>query len=144
MRYIYTSRHKNWCMAKVLSFLIRYFSNYLTLHRSDLAARAALLDPRLFEYNWRQIDSHVWFFGKWNIFVNDLFVDLFIVSCKVQQPQKKVFSADAVRPQKSFTQISLNFGLWNFWFAFIRLAGHILIKRLNSDQAPGQFSARSF
>ena len=27
--------------ARVLSFLIRYFSNYYTLHRSDLAARAA-------------------------------------------------------------------------------------------------------
>ena len=34
-------------MASVLSFLIRYFSNYYTLHRSDLAARAAPLDPRL-------------------------------------------------------------------------------------------------
>ena len=34
-------------MARVLSFLIRYFSNYYTLHRSDLAARAATLDPRL-------------------------------------------------------------------------------------------------
>ena len=41
------SRHKNWCMARVLSFLIRYFSNHYTLHRSDLAARAAPLDPRL-------------------------------------------------------------------------------------------------
>ena len=41
------SRHKNWCMARFLSFLIRYFSNYYTLHRSDLAARAAPLDPRL-------------------------------------------------------------------------------------------------
>ena len=41
------SKHKNWCMARVLSFLIRYFSNYYTLHRSDLAARAAPLDPRL-------------------------------------------------------------------------------------------------
>ena len=41
------SRHKNWCMARVLSFLIRYFSNYYTLHRSDLAAWAAPLDPRL-------------------------------------------------------------------------------------------------
>ena len=38
------SRHQNWCMARVLSFLIRYFSNYYTLHRSDLAAP---LDPRL-------------------------------------------------------------------------------------------------
>ena len=27
-------------------FLIRYFSNYYALHRSDLAARAAPLDPR--------------------------------------------------------------------------------------------------
>ena len=34
-------------MARALSFLIRYFSNYYTLHRSDLAARAAPLDPRL-------------------------------------------------------------------------------------------------
>ena len=34
-------------MARVLSFLIRYFSYYYTLHRSDLAARAAPLDPRL-------------------------------------------------------------------------------------------------
>ena len=30
-------------MARVLKFLIRYFSNYYTLHRSDLAARAAPL-----------------------------------------------------------------------------------------------------
>ena len=37
-------------MARVLSFLIRYFSNYYTLHRSDLAARAAPLDPRLIQY----------------------------------------------------------------------------------------------
>ena len=34
-------------MARALSFLIRYFSNYYTLHRSDLADRAAPLDPRL-------------------------------------------------------------------------------------------------
>ena len=34
-------------MARVLGFLIGYFSNYYTLHRSDLAARAAPLDPRL-------------------------------------------------------------------------------------------------
>ena len=34
-------------MARVLSYLIRYLSNYYTLHRSDLAARAAPLDPRL-------------------------------------------------------------------------------------------------
>ena len=33
-------------------FLIRYFSNYYTLHRSDLAARAAPLDPRLDDYNY--------------------------------------------------------------------------------------------
>ena len=35
-------------MARVLSYLIRNFSNYYTLHCSDLAARAAPLDPRLF------------------------------------------------------------------------------------------------
>ena len=34
-------------MARVLSFLIRYFSNYYTLLCSDLAARAAPLDSRL-------------------------------------------------------------------------------------------------
>ena len=34
-------------MARVLSFLKRYFNNYYTLLRSDLAARAAPLDPRL-------------------------------------------------------------------------------------------------
>ena len=44
------SRHKNLCMARVLSFLIRYFINYFTLHRSDLAARAAPLDPRLGQF----------------------------------------------------------------------------------------------
>ena len=33
--------------GRVLSFLIRHFSNYYTLHRSDLAARAAPLDPPL-------------------------------------------------------------------------------------------------
>ena len=41
------SRYKNLCMTRFLGFLIRYFSNYYTLHRSDLAARAAPLDPRL-------------------------------------------------------------------------------------------------
>ena len=30
---------------------MRYFSNYYTLHRSDLAARAAPLDPRLLDIN---------------------------------------------------------------------------------------------
>ena len=44
-------------MARILSFLIRYFSNYYTLHRSDLAARAAPLDPRLYT-------THVFFFFK--------------------------------------------------------------------------------
>ena len=34
-------------MARALSFFISYFSYYYTLHRSDLAARAAPLDPRL-------------------------------------------------------------------------------------------------
>ena len=41
------SRHKNRCMTRALSFLIRYFSTYYTLHRSDLTVRAAPLDPRL-------------------------------------------------------------------------------------------------
>ena len=30
------SRYKNLCMTRFLGFLIRYFSNYYTLHRSDL------------------------------------------------------------------------------------------------------------
>ena len=34
--------------AEIFIALIRYFSNYLTLHRSDLAAWAAPLDPHLF------------------------------------------------------------------------------------------------
>ena len=41
------SRVKNLCKVRVLNFLIRYFSNYYTLQRSDLAARVAPLDPRL-------------------------------------------------------------------------------------------------
>ena len=49
------SRHKDWCMARVLSFLTRYFSNYYTLLRSDLAARAVLLDPRLAVQNTNRI-----------------------------------------------------------------------------------------
>ena len=31
--------------------LLRYFSNYYTLHRSDLATPAAPLDSRLMEFN---------------------------------------------------------------------------------------------
>ena len=42
-------------MAKALGFLIRHFSNYYTLHRSDLAARAAPLDPRLYIINKVQL-----------------------------------------------------------------------------------------
>ena len=34
--------------AEILIALKRYFSNYLTLYRSDLAAWAAPLDPRLY------------------------------------------------------------------------------------------------
>ena len=44
-------------MARVLSFLIRNFSNYYTLHRSDLAARAAPLDPRLITERLEFIDE---------------------------------------------------------------------------------------
>ena len=43
-------------MARALSFLIRYFSNYYTLHRSDLAARAAPLDPRLLSIEGNIVD----------------------------------------------------------------------------------------
>ena len=42
-------------MARVLSLLISYFSNYYTLHRSDLAARAAPLDPRLKYIVWYKL-----------------------------------------------------------------------------------------
>ena len=54
------SRHKNWCMARVLGFLIRYFSNYYTLHRSDLAARAAPLDPRLSRFTINLLIHYIW------------------------------------------------------------------------------------
>ena len=50
------SRHKNWCMARVLSFLIRYFSNYYTLHRSDLAARAAIPQYLKRSISWIRIE----------------------------------------------------------------------------------------
>ena len=43
-------------MAKVLGFLIRYFINYYTLHRSDLAARAAPLDPRLKRMSFLKVE----------------------------------------------------------------------------------------
>ena len=53
------SRHRDCCMARALSFLIRYFSNYYTLHRSDLAARAAPLDPCL---AWMFLQhTQIWF-----------------------------------------------------------------------------------
>ena len=49
-------------MPRVLSFLMRYFSNYYTLHRSDLAARAEPLDPRLtfyvFKRRWFKTDAN--------------------------------------------------------------------------------------
>ena len=54
-------------MARVLSFLIRYFSNYYTLHCSGLAAQAAPLDPRLFSTN-------VYVF----LFVLNVLVELFL------------------------------------------------------------------
>ena len=47
-------------MARVLSFLIRYFSNYYTLYRSDLAALAAPLYPRLQRYlQFEQISDRI-------------------------------------------------------------------------------------
>ena len=52
------SRLKILCMARVLNFLIRYFSNYYTLHRSDLAAQAAPLDPRLLHTQLRQFPEY--------------------------------------------------------------------------------------
>ena len=58
------SRLENWCMARVLSFLIRYFSNYNTLHRSDLAARAAPLDPRLYS-SLVSLLFWCWCLSKW-------------------------------------------------------------------------------
>ena len=48
-------------MTRVLGFLKRYFSNYYTLHRSDLAARAAPLDPRLVIVNYLTKENHVHF-----------------------------------------------------------------------------------
>ena len=45
-------------MARVLSFLIRYFSNYYTLHRSDLAARAEPLDQRLYSLSFSTLQDN--------------------------------------------------------------------------------------
>ena len=64
-------------MVRDLNFLIRYFSNYYTLHRSDLAARTAPLDPRLWfpilslyvktnEIWLRLLDSSTVLFSKHN------------------------------------------------------------------------------
>ena len=56
-------------MARVLSFLIRYISNYYTLHRSDLAARAAPLDPRLRQgYDFTEDTTSTWL-QNFHIFV---------------------------------------------------------------------------
>ena len=56
-------------MARVLNFLIRYFSNYYTLHRSDLAARAAPLALDLSIYFSRTIlDSTRIMLGNSNAF----------------------------------------------------------------------------
>ena len=63
------SRHKDWCMTWVLNFLIRYFSNYYTLHRSDLAARAAPLDPRL---TITILYAHISGFCQWTSYLNIL------------------------------------------------------------------------
>ena len=41
--------------GRVLSFLIRHFSKYYTLHRSDLAAWAAPLDPRLYNFELKSV-----------------------------------------------------------------------------------------
>ena len=61
------SRHKNLCMTRVLGFLIRYFSNYYTLHHSDLAARAAPLDPRLQNlYKSRLFIHYLWWYYSWD------------------------------------------------------------------------------
>ena len=38
-------------MLRYFYALIRYFSKYLTLHLSDLAARAVLLDSRLLYFD---------------------------------------------------------------------------------------------
>ena len=52
-------------MARALSFLIRYFSNYYTLHRSDLAARAAPLDPRLLKLGKYNRDGYLLMGLRW-------------------------------------------------------------------------------
>ena len=45
--------------------LIRSFSNYLTLHRSDLTALAAPLGPPLRQHQESSIDDHVIHFGHY-------------------------------------------------------------------------------
>ena len=44
-------------MARVLGFLIRYFSNYYTLHRSDLAARERYFKRRVNDHLLNDVSS---------------------------------------------------------------------------------------
>ena len=98
------SRHKNWCMARVLSFLIKYFSNYCTLHGSDLAARAAPLDPRLMSKYLTQS------FRKHNQSLLRLRDELNLdIQCWIQSTREGILSFVYVLLETSARQFSLAF-----------------------------------
>ena len=63
------SRHKDSNTMEIAFSLKRHASNYSTLHRSDLAARAAPLDPRL---QTGKIICGISFFSVFN----KIFIDL--------------------------------------------------------------------
>ena len=74
-------------MARVLGFLIRYFSNYYTLHRSDLAARAAPLDPRLTCYRFTEKKTMHIFYARLFIFaVTVVFFDIQRIAKPIKIP----------------------------------------------------------
>ena len=71
-------------MARVLSFLIRYFSNYNTLLRSDLAARAAPLE------SFKPCDYIKTFYHKPNYFLKSfLFFHFFNEQLLTYQNKRK-------------------------------------------------------
>ena len=83
-------------MARVLSFLIKYSSSYCTLHRSDLVARAAPLDPRLYYISYNQ-------------FIISFIIDKNLgvtleraISCKDQEGFIKLFLANQQHIKEQF------------------------------------------
>ena len=69
-------------MARVLSFLIRYFSNYYTLLRSDLAARAAPLDPRLLRLGLNRAKKSLLIYFKTDVAL--IIIDFFLTGIRLK------------------------------------------------------------